>query len=236
MRIITLEQHIKNRGEREKSITCFQKAIDIQPKHADAYNNLGAEFKQLKEYKKSIYYYREAIKIKPSPAVYSNLGNVFKGLGEYDKAINYQEKAIQINPEYTDAYYNLATIFDKLKEFEKAIKYYLKVIAIQPNHPNAYNNLLFCICWSNNNEKYLKFAKKNYESISRYDEKKLISFKNSNKKILNIGFVSGDLRDHSVVYFLLDTLKYLRNKNLKLFAYSNNEIEDDFTKLIKKYF
>jgi predicted O-linked N-acetylglucosamine transferase (SPINDLY family) len=28
----------------------------------------------------------------------------------------------------------------------------------------------------------------------------------------------------------------LRNKNLKLFAYSNNEIEDDFTKLIKKRF
>ena len=88
-------------------------------------------------------------------------------------------------------------------------------------------------CWSNNNENYLEFAKKIYESILKYDEKKLISLKNLSKKILNIGFVSGDLREHSVVHFLLDTLKYLRNKNLKLFAYSNNEIEDDFTKLIK---
>ena len=226
----------KEQGEREKSITCFQKAIVIQPKHADAYNNLGAVFKQLKEYKKSIYYYKEAIQIKPSSATYSNLGNVFKGLGEYDKAINYQEQAIQINSRYADAYYNLATIFEKLSEFEKAIKYYLKVIDIRPEHPNAYNNLLFNTCWSNDNEDYLKFAKKNYESIPRHDEKKLIGLKKSNEKILNVGFVSGDLNKNAVGYFLLDTLKYLRNKNLKLFAYSNNEIEDYFTKLIKKHF
>ena len=226
----------KERGEREKSITFFQKAIEIQPKHADAYNNLGAVFKQLKEYKKSIYYYNEAIQIKPSSATYSNLGNAFKGLGEYDKAINYQEQAIQVNPRYADAYYNLATIFGELSEFEKSIKYYLKAIDIQPDHPNAYNNLLFNTCWSNNNEKYLEFAKKNYEFIPQYDEKKLKNLKNLSKKILSVGLVSGDLRDHSVVYFLLDTLKYLKNKNLKLFAYSNNEVEDDFTKLIRQYF
>ena len=220
----------------DEAIQSYQKAIVIQPKHADAYNNLGAVFKQLKEYKKSIYYYKEAIQIKPSSATYSNLGNVFKGLGEYDKAINYQEQAIQINSRYADAYYNLATIFEKLSEFEKAIKYYLKVIDIRPEHPNAYNNLLFNTCWSNDNEDYLKFAKKNYESIPRHDEKKLIGLKNSNEKILNVGFVSGDLNKNAVGYFLLDTLKYLRNKNLKLFAYSNNEIEDYFTKLIKKHF
>ena len=220
----------------DEAIQSYQKAIVIQPKHADAYNNLGAVFKQLKEYKKSIYYYKEAIQIKPSSATYSNLGNVFKGLGEYDKAINYQEQAIQINSRYADAYYNLATIFEELSEFEKAIKYYLKVIDIQPDHPNAYNNLLFNTCWSNDNEDYLKFAKKNYESIPRHDEKKLIGLKNSNEKILNVGFVSGDLNKNAVGYFLLDTLKYLRNKNLKLFAYSNNEIEDYFTKLIKKHF
>ena len=91
---------------------------------------------ELKEYKKSIYYYKEAIQIKPSSATYSNLGNVFKGLGEYDKAINYQEQAIQINSRYADAYYNLATIFEELSEFEKAIKSLFKsVIDIRPEHP-----------------------------------------------------------------------------------------------------
>ena len=227
----------KELGEHEKSMACFQKAIEIHPNHADAHNNLGTAFKELKEYKKSIYHYEKAIQINPnSPVAYSNLGNAFKGLGEYDKAINYQEQAIQINPRYADAYYNLATIFEELSEFEKAIKYYLKVIDIQPDHPNAYNNLLFNTCWSNDNEKYLKIAKKYYEAIPKYDERRSTHYKTSGQKILKVGFVSGDFRYHSIVFFLLDTYKYLRKKKLKLFAYSNNAYEDDFTKLIKQYF
>jgi len=226
----------KEKGEREKSITYFQKAIEFQPKHADAHNNLGVAFKELKNYKKSIYYYKEAIKIKPSSATYSNLGNVFKELGKYDKAINYQEQAIQIDSKYADAYYNLATIFVEISEFEKAIKYFLKAINIQPDHQYAYNSLLFNTCWSHNNENYLKLAKKNYESILKHDEEKLVGLKSSSGKILNVGFVSGDLNRNVAGHFLVDTLKYLRNKNLKLFAYNNNEIEDDFTKLIKKHF
>ena len=51
-----------------------------------------------------------------------------------------------------------------------------------------------------------------------------------------MGFVSGDFRDHSVVFFLLETLKYLKKKEIELFAYTNNINEDKFTNLIKKYF
>ena len=228
---------LKESGEHDKSIKCYQKAIGIQPNHADAHNNLGTEFRQLKEYKKSIYHYEKTIKINPnSPAAYSNLGNAYKALGDYEKAVSWHKKAIQINPKYVDAYYNLGTVYEKLGEFEKAAGCYQKAIEIQPNHANANSNLLFNLCWSNNNKEYLKVAKKYYNSIHKYDDERLTNIKTSNKKILKVGFVSGDFRNHSVIFFLLDTFKYLRTKELKLFAYCNNLVEDDFTKLIKKYF
>ena len=226
----------KELGKHEKSITCFQKAIEIQPKHANAHNNLGAAFRKLKEYKKSIYHYGKAIQINPnSPVAYSNLGNVYKGLREYVKAISWHQKAIQINSEYVYAYYNLGTVFEKLNEFEKAIEHYSKAIEIQPNHIDAYTNLLWNTCLSNN-KKYLEIAKKYYEAIPKYDESGSTQYKTSSQKILKVGFVSGDFRNHSVVFFLLDTLKYLRKKKIKLFAYSNNTYEDNYTKLIKHYF
>ena len=78
--------------------------------------------------------------------------------------------------------------------------------------------------------------KKYYETIGKYDDKESIHYKTSNQKVLKVGFISGDFRNHSVVFFLLDTFKYLRKKKIKLFAYSNNAYEDDFTKLIKQYF
>ena len=164
----------------------------------------------------------------------NNLGLIFQELKEYQKAINSYEKAMQIDPKYVDTYYNLGRLFEELKEFEKAIRYYQKAIEIQPNHSYANSNLLFHICWSNNNKEYLIIAKKYYEAIQKYDEKGLTNIKTSNEKILKVGFVSADFREHAVVFFLLDTFKYLRKKKIKLFAYSNNSHEDDFTKLIKQ--
>ena len=227
----------KELGENEKSIKCYQKAIEIQPNHADAHNNLGTAFKELNEYKKSIHHYEKTIQINPnSPIAYSNLGNTYKRLGEYEKAISFHQKAIKIDPKYVDALYNLGTVFDGLNEFEQATSSYTKAVEIQPDHPSANANLLFNTCWSNNNSKYLKIATKYCETIPRYDDKELINYKTQSKKVMKVGFISGDFRSHSVIFFLLDTLKHLRKKEIKLFAYSNNSSEDNFTKIIKQYF
>ena len=227
----------KELGENKKSIKCYEKAIQIEPNHADAHNNLAVVFNEIKEYKKSIQHYEKAIQINPkSPVACSNLGNVYKRLGEFEKAINWYEKAIQIDPKYPDSYHNLGTVYGgELVEPEKAVGYYLKAIEMQPNHPLANSNLLFNTCWLNNNE-YLKNAKKYYEKIYRYEDKKFTNIKNSRQKILRVGFISGDFKNHSVIFFLLDTLKYLKKKEIKLFAYNNNSYEDNFTKLIKQCF
>ena len=224
-------------GNYDKSLEFFKKAIKINSNHADAHNSIGTEFKRLKDYKKAVNHYREAIKINPNfVEAYSNLGNVYKVLNEYDNAISYNKKAIKINSRYAEGYFNLASIFDELNETQKSTENYLKAIEIQPNHINSYNNILFNMCWATNNKEYLEIAKKKYNFLPKYSEKKLTNIHTSTEKKLNIGFVSGDLRNHSVLFFILDTLKYLKNENLKLFAYCNNEIKDDFTKLIKEHF
>ena len=42
-------------------------------------------------------------------------------------------------------------------------------------------------------------------------------------------FVSGDFLEHPVGYILLDTLKYLKNKNIELIGYSNFLKKDNFS-------
>ena len=227
----------KELGEQEHSMACYQTAIEIEPNHADAHNNLGAEFKELKDYKKSIYHYEKNISIKPkSPIAYSNLGNVYKALGEYEKAVSWHQKAIQINPQYSDAYYNLGQLFEKFNEFDKAANSYQKAIEFQPDHSDANTNFLFNACWSNEDIDYLKFAKKYYKSIKKYEDEELETIKNTSEKILKIGFISGDFRNHSVAFFLLNTLENLKKKEVKLFAYSNNAAEDKVTKFIQQFF
>ena len=51
-----------------------------------------------------------------------------------------------------------------------------------------------------------------------------------------MGFVSADLRNHPVGYYLIDTLKHLKKKNIKLVAYHNSTETDDLTEKIKGHF
>ena len=121
---------------------CYQKAIQINPNHVAAHNNLGLVFYGLSECKKAIGCYEKAIQINPNYAgAHNNLGIVFKELGEHQKAISSYQKAIEIQPNFADAHNNLGVAFNELRENQKAINCYEKAIEIQPDYAGAYLNL-----------------------------------------------------------------------------------------------
>ena len=49
----------------EQALSCFEKAIKIQPEYIRSYNILGRTLKELGEYSKALICYEEAIKINP---------------------------------------------------------------------------------------------------------------------------------------------------------------------------
>ena len=53
---------------------------------------------------------------------------------------------------------------------------------------------------------------------------------------LRIGFVSGDLRNHPVGYFLENILNYLTDAPIELIAYNTQTIEDELSERIKPQF
>jgi len=221
----------------DKARELFLKAISINPKNPDSYSNLGIAMKELGQQSKSIICFQKAIEIEPNHKMaYNNLGIALKESGQYEDAIKSYQKAIQIDSNNADALNNLGVIFTELGDHGKSATYFQNAIDIQPKHGKAYPNLLFSLCWLNNSENYLKLAKKYSDTIPKYEENNSFHFNSANEKFLKVGFVSGDFKNHPVGFFLLDTLKNLKKKNLKLFAYNNNQNEDELTLSLKKYF
>jgi tetratricopeptide (TPR) repeat protein len=82
------------------------------PELAENYNNIGALYADLKQYKKALYFYHKALSINKAtwgtedPAVaknYSNIGGVYYKMGNLHKALRYATLALNIRKTWGDS-------------------------------------------------------------------------------------------------------------------------------------
>ena len=226
-------------GKLNEAENSFKQAIRLNPIYAKAHNNLGVALQELGRLEEAEESIKKAIKLKPdSSEPYNNIGVIFQELGKLDEAEKSYEHAINLNPNSAEAHSNLGVNLQELGRFEEAKKSYKQAIKIRPNYTKALSNLLFLYSGFNYDSSiYLKEAK-NYNEIL----KKLVKFKFSSwlckeeSEKLRIGFVSSDLRNHPVGYFLENFLSKLTKSNLELYAYPTQSKSDDLTLRIKPFF
>jgi tetratricopeptide (TPR) repeat protein len=90
-----------------KAPDAYRRALDLEPKNADAHVNLGRLHQLQGDLKHAKRHYELAILAVPNHQLaHYNMGTVFDELDEVDQAANYYRKA----PDVPDAHYNLARI------------------------------------------------------------------------------------------------------------------------------
>ncbi len=110
-------------GKYNEAIEAFNKAIQINPKDAVAYNNRGAAFGQIGNYKQQIEDCNKALQINPNDAVaYNNRGVAYGELGSYEQEVEDCTKAIELNPRLAVAYYHRGLAYQKLGNRKQAEK------------------------------------------------------------------------------------------------------------------
>jgi hypothetical protein len=120
----------------------FKKAIELNPKYAEAYANLGALYAKFKEYDKAIKLYQECIKIKPTYAgAYTNLGNALNKTKRHEEAVYFHKTAISLDDKSANHFSNCASAYKNLGRFDKAKSLYEKALSLEPHHVNAHFDL-----------------------------------------------------------------------------------------------
>jgi len=98
----------KSKGELNKAVVEYRKAIELAPEYSEAHNNLGNLLKDQKKFDEAIYHFEASIKIfSENPSTHNNLGTVHAMKGEISEAVTHFAKAISIQPTYFDARQNL---------------------------------------------------------------------------------------------------------------------------------
>ena len=120
----------KARGEADKAIAEYRRALELAPDYAEAHNNLGNLLKDLKRHDEAIQHFEASIRIFPdNPSTHNNLGTVHAMKGDVNKAAVYFAKAVRLQPTYVDARQNLGAAYTQQgrlaaaeKELGEAVK------------------------------------------------------------------------------------------------------------------
>ncbi|MCX6145694.1 MAG: tetratricopeptide repeat protein [Candidatus Kapabacteria bacterium] len=105
-------------------IDYYNKAIELNPRNAGAYDNRGGAKYILGNYQEAVSDYNKAIELNPrNAATYYNRGGAKYDLGNYQEAIYDCNKAIELNPNFSDAKEMLKIAKSKLEEQARQDEY-----------------------------------------------------------------------------------------------------------------
>lgn len=121
------EQHynagvkLQEQGQLNEAITEYDKAIQLDPKMVQVYNNRGNAYLDLGQPQRAIPDYDEAIRLNPNyAAAYSNRGFAYINQGQHQRAIQDYNEAIRLDPNHTNAYAGRALTYTLLRKDQEA--------------------------------------------------------------------------------------------------------------------
>lgn len=138
----SLGRAYQERGQLDKAVGEYEKALQIFPDDYKAHYNLGVLYDQQHLSAKAVHQYQRAIEINPAfPNAHFNLANIYQQQGLPEKAIVQYHKVIELDPEDFEARNNLGVVYAMEGELEKAISEWEKLLKIDPGNTSAQDNI-----------------------------------------------------------------------------------------------
>ncbi len=130
------------------AVELLKKAVELEPKHKSAWNNLGRAYFSDRQYDPAIAAYKKQIEINPyDQYAFNNLGLAYLQQQKYDEAVSAFQKQIEMNPLDKWAHANLGATYiqqhkyaEAVPELEKATSLRLDDAELQVTLGTAYLN------------------------------------------------------------------------------------------------
>ena len=217
-------QALRNLDEAER---CLKKCTEYAPGHAQALAHLAGLLKEkgkLDEAKKLL---REAIEADPQwLQPYLNLHSFLKDADDLDAAESVLKEAQAVNPDSEAVQQAVASLLLKRGDITAANAMFRKILQDEPSNPDAMSGLLFCSNYDPElTPQQIADAYMSWNDRFVQWRAPAPDFKYANKptqrRRLKVGYVSGDLRGHSVAFFFEPLLAHHNHEAFEIYCYSN---------------
>ena len=226
-------------NEHDKAIYYASRAVEFDPAIPQYQSALGTLFAQAGKNAQAVQYLQAAIDLDPStPQAQSTLAVAYLQLGRINESRASFEQAIKANPDDHEAIMNLALLESDLANAHQAVTLMKNAIARFPDNPVLHDSLSMFACYDDQLSPQEVFEI--HQSFGRCIESRVRtprSYPNTPdpEKRIRIGFVSPDLREHSIAYFIEPIFEHIDRDRFELFVYSTKSHKDPTSLRLKAH-
>jgi predicted O-linked N-acetylglucosamine transferase (SPINDLY family) len=225
-------------GKLDEALAELRIAIQLAPNHAPSHNNLGVTLERMRQFNEAADAFAKAAELQPcNPNFRVHQGNALRKAGKVSAAEEAFRSALKIDTSCHPALQNLAGLLREHARHEEALVLSRRVIELQPRDAGLHSSYLYSIhyhphltpreifaehhAWGERHEAPLRRMMRHYPNDRSPDRQ------------LRIGYVSPDLRRHSVTTFFEPLLTHHDHQQFEITCYSSAKRTDDFTERLR---
>jgi len=236
--LITRAVAARAAGRSGEAEACLRRVVELDPGNARVLNELGLVLRERGRVEEAIAAYERALAALPALAdPHVNLGNVRSEQGRLGEAVAHYRRALALQPAHAQAWNNLAIAWREQGRLEEADTAARRALEIQPAFPVAHSNLLYQLNFRADLapaqvfEEHRGWGARYADALAARGAP--AAHDPDPGRPLRIGYVSPDLRMHSVAFFLEPLLVHHDRERFAVWCYSNAGRADHVTERLR---
>ncbi len=222
-------------GRPGEAVALLERAVAADPARASAHNNLGLALQALGHLEPAAAAYRQALALQPAnTGARYNLGNALQELGRLDEAAAAYREVLAADPADAEAQNNLGAVLQRQGRLPEAIADFRAAIALRPDYADAHDNLLLALNYpSDISAAEIADAHRRWGALYGAPPPAPQRDDPDPARRLRIAYVSGDLKAHSVAFFLEPLLRAHDRATFEVTCYAEVALPDAVTERLK---
>ncbi len=218
-------------GQLKEAVQHYTQALKLAPDYYDAWLNLGITFREMANAGDAQTCFAKAIALSPKDATaYHKLGVLLAEIGQVNEALSHLQRAASLAPENQDIKSDMGFIHLEMGRHEEAMRWFSDAKHAQSYFPVAESNRLFAKHFDprESSESLFEaacawgkaYAPSSLQQVHPSDPKQ-------KNKVLHIGYVSADFRQHPIGYFTESVIAAHRAQGAHVTLYANHAYDDE---------
>jgi predicted O-linked N-acetylglucosamine transferase (SPINDLY family) len=226
-------------GDFSAATDCYHRAIQADPKCADAHASLGVTlFKIGGRLSEAVACLRRSIAVNPkSFGPRFNLARVLQDSGQLEEALRECQAALEIRPDSADALNLLGNLFGIAGRIPECIAAQRRAVELKPDFAGTHSNLLLSMQYlpeispGELYDAHLKWAARHAPVRAEKSPSHTLDL---STRRLRLGYISPNFNAHSVACFFQPVLAAHNRQSVEIFCYSDVTKPDAITLQLKE--